>query len=135
MTNFRLNKTLLLFLVTAFLSVQWAATHIHLAENHNHDDNLHQHDLDAHAHFLTDHQIDSLDSVEKTDSANVIKLDHKSSSPITKKLTSIIAIIASVNLQFPSFQPVSFELPEFVDNKSAHLNRSTASPRAPPQTS
>ncbi len=135
MTSFRLNKTLLLFLVTAFLSVQWAATHIHLAEHHNHDDNLHQHDLDAHAHFLTDHQNDSLDSEEKTDSANVIELDHKSSSPIAKKLTPTIAIIASVNLQLPSFQPVSFELPEFVDNKSGHLNRSTVSPRAPPQTS
>ena len=135
MISFRLNKTLLLFLVTAFLTVQWTATHIHLAENHNHDDNHHQHDLEAHAHFLTDHHAGSIDSEEKTDHINVIELDYKSRLPIAKKITSIIAVIASVNLKLPSFQLVSFKLPVFVDDKSGHFDRSTVSPRAPPQAS
>jgi hypothetical protein len=135
MISFRLNKTLLLFLVTAFLTVQWTATHIHLAEHHNHDDTHHQHNLEAHAHSLTDHHTNSIDSVENRNDFNVIELDHKSGSPISKKITPTIAVIASVNLQLPSFQSVSFKLPLFVDDKSGYLYRSTASPRAPPQTS
>ena len=135
MISFRLNKTFLFFLVTAFLTVQWTATHIHLAEHHNHDDNHHQHDLEAHAHFVTDHQTDIIDSEEKTDHFNIIELDHKSSLPIAKKITPTIAVIASVDLQFPSFQLVSFKLPVFVDDKPGHFDRSTVSPRAPPQAS
>ncbi len=135
MISFRLNKTLLLFLVTAFLTVQWTATHIHLAEHHNHDDNHHQHDLEAHAHFQTDHQIDSIDSEEKANDSNVVELDHKCSLPIAKKITPTIAVITSVNLQFPSLQLVSFKLPGFVDHKSSYFYRSTVSPRAPPQIS
>lgn len=115
--------------------MQWTATHIHLAEQHNHDDNHHQHDLEAHAHFITEHQTDSIDSVEKADNFNVVELDRKGSLPVTKKITPTIAVIASVNLQLPSFQPVSFKLPVFVDDESGYLYRSTASPRAPPQTS
>ena len=133
--NFRPNKTLLLFLVTAFLTVQWTATHIHLAEHHNHNDNHHQHDLEAHAHFLTDHQIDSIDSEVKTDDSNVIELDHKSSLPIAKKITPTITVIASVILQLPSLQSASFKIPIFVDDKPGHFDRSTVNPRAPPQTS
>lgn len=134
MISFRLNKTLLLFLVTAFLTVQWTATHIHLAEHHNHDDN-HYHVLETHAHSLTDHQTDSIDSEAKTDNLNVVELDHKSSLPIAKKITPAIAVITSVNLQLSSFQSVSFELPVFIYDKSAHLDRSTVRPRAPPQVS
>ena len=133
--SFRLNKTLLLFLVTAFLTVQWTATHIHLAEHHDHDDSHHQHDLETHAHFLTDHQTDSIDAETTTDDLSVVELDHKSNLPIAKKITPIIAVIASVNLPLLSFQSASFELPVFTDDKSGHLDRSTVSPRAPPQAS
>ena len=133
--NFRLNKTLLLFLVTAFLTVQWTATHIHLADHQDHDDSHHQHDLETHAHFLTDHQTDSIDSEATTDDLSVVELDHKCNLPIAKKITSTIAVIASVNLPLLSFQSVSFELPVFTDDKSSHLDRSTVSPRAPPQAS
>lgn len=134
--NFRLNRTLLLFLVTAFLTVQWTATHIHLAEHHDHDDSHHQHDLETHAHFLTDHQIDSVDSEATTDFVSVVELDHNSNLPTAKKITPAIAVIASVNQSLLlSFQSVSFELPVFTDGKSDHLDRSTVSPRAPPQAS
>lgn len=133
--NFRLNKTLLLFLVTAFLTVQWSATHIHFAGHHDHDDSHHQHDREIHAHFLTDHQTDNIDTEATTNDLIVVELDHKSNLPIAKKITPIIAIIASVYLQSLSFQLVSFELPVFTDDKSSYLDRSTVSPRAPPQTS
>ena len=133
--NFRLNKTLLLFLVTAFLTVQWTATHIHLADHHDHDDSHHQHELEAHAHFLTDHQTDSIDAEATPDDLRVVELEHKSNLPIAKKITPAIAVIASVNLPLLSFQSVSFELPLFTDYKSSYLDQSTVSPRAPPQAS
>jgi len=133
--NFRLNKTLLIFLVTAFLTVQWTATHIHLAEHHDHDDSHHQHDLEAHTHLLTDHQPDSIDTEATTNDLSVVELDHKSNLPIAKKITPAIAITASVNLKSLSFQLVSFELPLFTDDRSGYLDRSTVSPRAPPHTS
>jgi len=133
--HFRLNKTLLLFLVTAFLTVQWSATHIHLAGHHVHDDSHHQHVLETHAHFLTDHQTDSIDTEATTDDLSVVELDHKSNLPIEKKITPVIAMIASVYLQSLFFQLVSFELPVFTADKSSYLDRSTVSPRAPPQTS
>ena len=132
---FRLNKTLLLFLVTAFLTVQWTATHIHLAEHHDHDDSHHQHNIETHAHFLTDHQTDSIDSEATTDDLSVVELDYDSNLPIAKKITPVISVIASANLPLLSFQSVSFELPVFTDDKSGHLDRSTVSPRAPPQAS
>ena len=135
MISFRLNKSMLLFLVTAFLTVQWTASHIHLAEDHIHDDDHHQHNLEAHAHFLTDHQTASIDSDEKADDSNVVEIDHEGCLPIAKKITSSIAVIASVNLQLPSFQLVSFKLPVFVDDKSGYFYRSTVSPRAPPRIS
>lgn len=74
------NKSLLLSLITAFLFLQWSATHIHLAGEHAHDDGPHQHAVVAHQHQSTSHHADAIDIADDTfshsNTSKVIELEH-----------------------------------------------------------
>ena len=63
---------LLLLLVTAFLSMQWTAVHIHLAEQHDHDGSHHQHQPEAHAHHLSIQSVAAIDFSHQEHHANVL---------------------------------------------------------------
>jgi len=74
------TKSLLTILITAFLLLQWSATHIHLAGEHEHDGGVHQHAATAHQHQLSSHHVDAIDvatdSLSHSDTSKVIELDH-----------------------------------------------------------
>ena len=74
------NKPLLAILITAFLFLQWSATHIHLAGEHDHDGQQHQHSATAHQHQLNDYHADAIDSaidlLSHADTNKVVELDH-----------------------------------------------------------
>jgi len=76
----RSTKLLLSILITAFLLLQWSATHIHLAGEHEHDGGVHQHAATAHQHQLSSHHADAIDvatdSLSHKDTSKVIELDH-----------------------------------------------------------
>jgi len=118
-------------LITAFLSMQWVATHIHLAEHHNHDNSHHQHNIEAHAHLLASHHDDITDSVQYADNSNIVELDHQCCTPKVKKITPSNAIIASSRLQPSLSQSISFKFADQL-NKLGYLAHLTARPRAPP---
>jgi len=74
------NKLLMFSIITAFLFLQWSATHIHLASNHEHDGDKHQHAVTAHKHQLASHHTDTIDEsadmLSHADNNKVVQLDH-----------------------------------------------------------
>lgn len=74
------NKPLLFSLITAFLFLQWSATHIHLASEHEHDGGQHQHAVTAHQHQSASHHTDAIDvagdTLSHSDNNKVVELEH-----------------------------------------------------------
>ena len=74
------HKPFLAFLITAFLLLQWSATHIHLAGEHEHDGEQHPHALTTHQHQLSSHHPDAIDvasdPLSHAKSNKVVELDH-----------------------------------------------------------
>ncbi|MDH5571852.1 MAG: hypothetical protein OEY89_08810 [Gammaproteobacteria bacterium] len=136
MLKLRHNKTLLFFLITAFLTVQWAAVHIHLAEHHNHNGNHHQHNIQAHAHKVSSHHVDGIDFAHVTDDYNVVELDNDCASPGWKKTGDQLAVSMSVvyQLLFVSHS-IGTLISEQDSNKQSYIAYSTIRLRAPPQFS
>lgn len=131
MTKLRLHYPLLVILIIAFISMQWASAHIHLAENHNHDE-IHYHEAEGHTHNLTVHYSDAKDSSHLADASSTIDLDNQSNAPSGQNKTPDLATIPHCFQQYTHVQTVRLELP-FTDNLSYHhLERSAANPRAPP---
>ena len=80
MKKLSFNKPLLFSLITAFIFLQWSATHIHLAGEHEHDSGQHQHEVTSHQHQLVSHHADVIDVASTTlahsDSHKVVELEH-----------------------------------------------------------
>jgi len=80
MKKLNFNKPLLVILITAFLFLQWSATHIHLAGEHEHDRGQHQHQVTTHQHQLTSHHINIIDIASDTlshaDNHKVVELEY-----------------------------------------------------------
>ncbi|MFC1750789.1 hypothetical protein ACFL2V_18515 [Pseudomonadota bacterium] len=138
MATIRLNKALLLFVITAFISMQWSATHVHLAENHDHDGSHHQHDTQAHSHHLSSHHADVIDASHIGADGNVVELEQECSSPLPgwKKQSEQSFALTSSN--FPSFsspQHKHLRRPEIGQSTLSYLSYATIRPRAPPHFS
>lgn len=73
------NKPLLFSLITAFLFLQWSATHIHLAGEHEHNGDQHQHVVTIHQHQLANEHADTIDAATDTlshaDGKNVVEIE------------------------------------------------------------
>lgn len=80
MKKLTFNKLLLFSLITAFILLQWSATHIHLAGEHEHDSGKHEHQVTTHQHQLVSHHADVIDVANVTlshaDSHKVVDLEH-----------------------------------------------------------
>ena len=136
MTKYRLNHTLLFVLIAAFLSMQSAAAHIHLAEHHDHDGSHHQHHSEAHAHQSIDSHEDAIDFSHQMDHSNIVELGHECSTvKQNKQEKHYDSIIGLVFQQQSLFKSVSIEIPIVVNTKLSYLYRSTIYLRAPPQSS
>ena len=136
MIKYRSNKTLLLFLITAFLTVQWSVTHVHLAEHHDHNGSHHQHNIQAHTHYASSHHADTIDSAHATDDYNIVDLNNACASPGWKKLDDHAIVSTSVVHQFLFIpQSTSIHLFELDRNKRSYVAYSTIRLRAPPQFS
>lgn len=134
MTALRLTYPLLFALIIAFLSMQWASAHIHLAENHVHDE-IHQHEVESHTHHLTAQYSDTKGSSHLADTSSTIDLDNQCNVPSGPKKTPDLATIPPLFQQNTHVQTVKLELP-FTENLFYHpLDRSAANPRAPPYSS
>ena len=134
MVKLRPNKALLFFLITVFLTVQWTATHIHLAEHHDHGGVHHQHNI--HAHAASSHHADILDSIHAAGDYNVVELGNDCTSSGWKKIGDQLAVSISIAHQL-LFVPKSSNSPlaDQDSNKQSYITYSTIMLRAPPQFS
>ncbi len=136
MTILRLNYTLLFVLIAAFLTMQSAAAHIHLAEHHDHDGSHHQHQSEAHSHQSIDDHDDAIDFSHQMDHANIVELDHECNTAKENKQKEPCATISAPAFRQPSFsKSISIEIPIVVNTKLSHLYRLSIKLRAPPQFS
>lgn len=134
----KLNNVLLFVLVTAFLTMQWTATHIHLSQKHNHSGSHHQHKVENHNHDLTDkYVIDyAIDESHEVSHANVVNIDHKYTLSKSEKQKYTSLAVAPPSYQLPqTFLPTSVKIPVNLNTKLSYFDRSTVNPRAPPKTS
>lgn len=129
-TSARVKHSLLLVLVTAFLSMQWTTTHIHLAEHHDHDGVQHQHSAEAHAHQLTNHHADAIDSNHHN---NLVEIDHQCTNAKGKYKGKLSALAIAAVFQQKTLLLGSIELPAILNTTLNHLDRSTVYLRGPPQ--
>jgi len=78
MTHTSIKTVLNVFLVIAFLSMQFSSAHIHLAENHQHDGSQHAHKSRGHSHALSDHHEDAFDSSQSPADYRVVEISQES---------------------------------------------------------
>lgn len=136
----KLNKVLLFVLITAFLAMQWTASHIHLSQQHKHSGSHHQHKVENHNHNLTHkYVIDSAvnsDELHEISHDNFVDIDHKYTlSKSEKKKFSSLSIIPPSYIPPQFFLPSSVKIPVHLNTKLSYFDRSKVSPRAPPKTS
>jgi len=130
------NKTLLFFLLTVFLTVQWTATHIHLAERHSHGGDHHQHKIQVHSHNTPNHHADSIDSAHIIVDSSVVELDNDCTFAGWKKAGDQFTVFASSCHSFLFVhQLLSIKLSQQDDSKQNYHTYSTIRLRAPPQIS
>lgn len=132
MKKTKLNYVQLLFLITAFLTIQWTSTHVHFSENHNHDGNIHKHQIETHTH-----QYLSLnDSSIQLSHINIIELDTKDYKQNRKieETASLDIAIQTFNLEVV-IPLVNLEVPPFINKEQGYSLYSSSNPRAPPVNS
>lgn len=132
MKKTKLNYVQLLFLITAFLTIQWTSTHVHFSENHNHDGNIHKHQIETHTH-----QYLSLnDSSIQVSHINIIEFDTKDYIQNRKieKTESLDIAIQTFNLQ-AVIPLVKLDVPLFINKRQGYSLYSSSNPRAPPLNS
>jgi len=131
------NKPLLFSLVSAFLFLQWSASHIHLAGEHQHDDGQYQHVLTTHQHQLANHHVDVIDVADITlshaDTNKVVELDHVCTHA-HGKLNELFAFIPFISWNIVK-QQISFKgvvTSYYQDSFQAYHQYSPIHLRAPP---
>lgn len=135
-TKLSANKSLMLLLAIALLAMQWTTTHIHLAKHHAHEGSHHQHQIDAHAHDLIDLHASVIDPSHHVSHADIIEISYDYSLPKTENHENPPAVaVISILQSLPHSLPISTKITIILNTKLSHLDRTTASPRAPPITS
>lgn len=128
-TKFWLSRLLLLLLVTAFITMQWTSSHVHLSEQHAHDGGHHQHQVEAHAHNL-DSQLSAL----QANHVNVVELSQECNSPNKGKQKCLSTSLVLDTLIQP-YLLISIKTPATTNSNLSYFDLSTVNPRAPPQIS
>lgn len=125
----------LLLLITAFLTMQWSSTHVHLPEQHNHDGSQHQHQAKLHSHNLID-EADTSHSPNQVSHVNVITFDSEYCFHKQQKPNKLSAILISETPQLVgSLLLICYKAPIAINSSLNYSKYSTNNPRAPPQIS
>jgi len=129
MNKVRLNYIQLLFLITAFLTIQWTTSHIHLEQQHDHDGLKHQHQVETHSHQYI--ATDNLSS--QPNHLNVIEFEFKYNLQNNKKPKKpSVDLAVQVFNTSSSISLLKVEVPPFINTKQGYSLYSSSSPRAPP---
>ena len=132
MNKTKLNYVKLLFIITAFLTIQWSTTHIHFSENQNHDGKIHKHQIETHSHEY----ISINDSATQLNHSNIIELDTEYTLQNRKKQKDSTLDIAVLTFNLNQSIPlVKTQVPIFINTKQRYSLYSSSNPRAPPLNS
>ena len=132
MNKTKLNYVKLLFLITAFLTIQWSTAHIHFSENHNHDGKVHKHQIETHSHEY----ISINDSAPQLNHSNIIELETEYTLQNRKKQKDSALDIAVLTFNLKQSIPlVKIEVPILINTKQGYSLYSSSNPRAPPLNS
>jgi flagellar basal body-associated protein FliL len=132
MTIFRLKHIQLLFLITAFLAIQWTTTHTHFEEQHNHDGSLHQHQIKTHAHQF----IVVNDASVQDNHTNIITVSVDYNLKNTKKQNDSSSDAVPQIYNPESIISLSkIKIPVFIESKQGYSLYSSYNSRAPPLNS
>jgi hypothetical protein len=135
MIKTRATYLLLFTAIFAFITVQWSATHIHLASSHSHEQDYHQHQVEVHSHQSLDTSSITEDVAQKKHSSIAVEFGQEYRfSKNGKPKKSFLAVVGSgYKLQNSLLVPCITRTVLNADLRDP--NRSTINPRAPPYTS
>ena len=132
------KKIFLFVLVTAFISMQWSAAHIHLTEHHDHGGSHHQHNYETHAHQSISSQVNIHDSIHQVNDHNIntVELDNECNTQSGNKYGNQPIVLISNELQFSYLaQIIDSKIRHYSNSKHRYLDFSTINLRAPPKSS
>ncbi|MEH6344345.1 MAG: hypothetical protein V7785_04620 [Bermanella sp.] len=127
-------KTVLnMFVVIAFLSMQFSSAHIHLAENHQHDGNQHQHVSQGHAHALSDHHEDAFENTQASPNNHVVEIPQELTLQNGNKDFSSTLMVSSFYQFFPPSPKVTLApYSNPLNSQTSWFKYSNVRLRAPP---
>lgn len=141
MRKFCFNKPFLAGLITAFLFLQWSATHIHLAGEHDHGDGSHQHTVTTHQHQFTHHadaidvanDVSFTDTLSHADSNKVVDVEYVCTQ-FHGNLAKFFAVVPSIDWNNSEFRiSLTSTIPLFQQNTYQTYHQYTSVRlRAPP---
>ncbi|MDH5518310.1 MAG: hypothetical protein OEY36_10925 [Gammaproteobacteria bacterium] len=138
MTKFHSNGPVFFVLLTAFLSMQWGTSHIHLAEQHDHDGSHHLHTIKAHSHYsITENDYSfSLHHPVDSHNDNVVEIDHQCNNHTTKSLNDQVVPLTTDYWRpnFIALQRVVIAT-ELNNSEQRFIDYTTKHPRSPPKSS
>jgi len=130
------SNCILLLLITAFITMPWAASHIHLSEKHHHNEFQHKHNSSPHSHSLTQQNIESfIDFSHHISHENIITLEYEYQlSKKEKQKSPSVTLIFLILYLLPQFFLSRIKIPTVINTCLSYFERSTVKPRAPPKT-
>lgn len=139
MTKPRRHTLTRLFLIIAFMAVQWSSAHIHLAQHHEHDGSLHEHAMAIHDHYVGNHHADTIDtahdSLHSPGTLKTVELDQEYHTYRAKDFEkSLVAALPAYPFIW-SLALVNTSVPQASAAKLNYLDYTTIRLRAPPQQS
>ncbi len=123
---------IVLLLITAFITMPLAISHIHLSEQHHHNEFQHKHTPSPHSHRLTQQNIDVSHHISHE---NIITLEYEYQLPKKEKQKSpSVSLIFLILYLSAVFFLSHIKIPTVINDNLSYFKRSTNKPRAPPQT-
>lgn len=136
MSEIRINRALLILLITAFIAMQWSSMHIHVGAHHDHGGSHHQHSAEFHSHqsshSVVNHHDDAIDAAGHSDDHQVVEFTVDCVACAQKfeaHADFSVAYVVDV-YQLTRFTDVSYS--EALDTRPAYLHYSIVRTRAPP---
>lgn len=128
-------KIFISFLITAFLSLQWSAAHIHLSQKHNHHGEEHNHSARIHNHDLSTHLADAIDVTDSLQHDKTTVELKQQCSPYGVKIYSPVANLqtARLNIVATIFTVQRYNNTRNILSHNRHLQHSIHLSRAPPR--
>ena len=128
------NRYIFLFIVTAFLAVQWSSAHIHPPAHHEHGGSGHKHQATLHLHKAANHHADVIDIAHADTHDDVVELEHACTPPASFKLGDLADLAQGYELSVQFLDvPDRFTAPIVEQFGSTWLGYSNVRSRAPPR--